>query len=267
MANHEACELYIEQQIESGLEDGKSPYAIGKELSVWIARLFEVKIPRETLTTRAKRQRSKTGSNEPNQETPIKPDINGGDSGDKKQGWLLTITEAVLVMKKEIENGKSQRQAAEMAAEKSGRNQETIRKWYQRNFVERNAKEQPTWTCTICDCTFPMSVTTCNCPKAPGVDINSARTGVKIEKLADLKDSIRQTKDDLDKELNSPAGAYLWVGKMNSLLEWIHKTIVEAENKKIPIFEEAAKDNEFIIKWNFLSDKINKSLKEINNGK
>jgi hypothetical protein len=36
MANPEACELYIDQQIEEGLEEGKTPYSIGKEMSGWI---------------------------------------------------------------------------------------------------------------------------------------------------------------------------------------------------------------------------------------
>jgi len=33
MAHHEACQLYVEQQIKEGLSEGKSPYAIGKELA------------------------------------------------------------------------------------------------------------------------------------------------------------------------------------------------------------------------------------------
>jgi len=56
MANPEACELYIEQEIESGLEGGKTPYAIGKELSDWIAKLFEVRIPQRTIEQRARRK-------------------------------------------------------------------------------------------------------------------------------------------------------------------------------------------------------------------
>jgi hypothetical protein len=58
MANREACEVYIEQEIESGLEEGKTPYPIGKELSDWVARLFEVRISPKTLETRAYRQKS-----------------------------------------------------------------------------------------------------------------------------------------------------------------------------------------------------------------
>ena len=65
MANREACELYIEQEIESGLEEGKTPYTIGKELSDWMAKLFEVRISPETLKSRAYRQQKENGSNEP----------------------------------------------------------------------------------------------------------------------------------------------------------------------------------------------------------
>jgi hypothetical protein len=65
MANREACEVYIDQEIASGLDDGKTPYAIGKEISNWVAKLFEVRISPETLKTRAARQQKKLGSNEP----------------------------------------------------------------------------------------------------------------------------------------------------------------------------------------------------------
>jgi len=55
MANREACEIYIEQEIESGLEDGKTPYQVGKELSDWVAKLFEVRIAPGTIQKRAER--------------------------------------------------------------------------------------------------------------------------------------------------------------------------------------------------------------------
>jgi len=56
MANREACEIYIEQEIESGLEDGKTPYQVGKELSDWVAKLFEVRIAPRTIEQRARRK-------------------------------------------------------------------------------------------------------------------------------------------------------------------------------------------------------------------
>ena len=55
MAKHEACELYIEQQIEEGLQEGKTPYSIGKELSDWVAKLFEVRIHPKTIATKVYR--------------------------------------------------------------------------------------------------------------------------------------------------------------------------------------------------------------------
>ncbi len=44
MANKEACELYIEQEIKSALNEGKRPWTIGKELASWVEKLFEVTI-------------------------------------------------------------------------------------------------------------------------------------------------------------------------------------------------------------------------------
>lgn len=55
MANREACELYIEQEIKEALAQGKKPWSIGKELSKWVERLFEVNISPNTLRMRAER--------------------------------------------------------------------------------------------------------------------------------------------------------------------------------------------------------------------
>lgn len=55
MANSEACELYIEQELKEGLKEGKNPHQIGQELSAWIAKLFQVHIPERTLEQRARR--------------------------------------------------------------------------------------------------------------------------------------------------------------------------------------------------------------------
>jgi len=56
VANKEACELYIEQEIRSALNKGKKPYSIGKELSKWVEKLFEAHIPAKTIESRAYRQ-------------------------------------------------------------------------------------------------------------------------------------------------------------------------------------------------------------------
>jgi protein gp37 len=55
MAHSEACQVYIEQEIEEGLKSGKKPGAIGKELSKWVEKLFEAKIPHRTIEQRARR--------------------------------------------------------------------------------------------------------------------------------------------------------------------------------------------------------------------
>ena len=64
MANREACEVFIEQEIETGLEEGKTPYSIGKELSDWIAKLFEVRISPRTLESRAYRKNTSNEAKE-----------------------------------------------------------------------------------------------------------------------------------------------------------------------------------------------------------
>lgn len=58
----EACQLYIEQEIETKLEEGKSAYAIGKELAKEVKRLFEAKVPPTTLEKRAQRLRTNVRS-------------------------------------------------------------------------------------------------------------------------------------------------------------------------------------------------------------
>ena len=55
MANREACELYIEQEIKDLLSQGKKPHFIGKELSQWTKKMFEVTINPKTIASRAYR--------------------------------------------------------------------------------------------------------------------------------------------------------------------------------------------------------------------
>jgi hypothetical protein len=68
--NQEACQLFIEQEIQKGLDEGKTPYSIGKDLAVWIEKLFEASIPAKTLETQAYREKKKLTSNEVNLPTP-----------------------------------------------------------------------------------------------------------------------------------------------------------------------------------------------------
>jgi phage N-6-adenine-methyltransferase len=60
LASQEACQLYIEQEIEIGLEKGKTAYAIGKEIAEWVERLFGAKIKPKTIMERARRQKLST---------------------------------------------------------------------------------------------------------------------------------------------------------------------------------------------------------------
>ena len=71
MANREACELYIEQEIKDSLAAGKKPWTIGKELSKWVEKLFEVTISPNTLSQRAKRIVEQNGTNVPKESKPI----------------------------------------------------------------------------------------------------------------------------------------------------------------------------------------------------
>lgn len=64
MANREACELYIEQEIKESLKAGKKPWTIGKELAAWVEKLFEVTIKPRTLAQRAYRQQDFTNVKE-----------------------------------------------------------------------------------------------------------------------------------------------------------------------------------------------------------
>lgn len=73
MAHSEACQLFIEEQIKEGLEAGKTPYSIGKELTAMIERLFEASIPAETLKKRAQRMQAKIGTNVPIPPTSCNP--------------------------------------------------------------------------------------------------------------------------------------------------------------------------------------------------
>lgn len=65
----EACQVFIEQEIEEGLKKGRTPYSIGKELSSWVEKLFEAKIPPRTIEQRARRSGEKNATNVANLNT------------------------------------------------------------------------------------------------------------------------------------------------------------------------------------------------------
>lgn len=64
MAHSEACEIWIEEHIREGLDEGKAPYLIGKELTDMIERIFHTTIPTKTLASRATRLKKRISSNE-----------------------------------------------------------------------------------------------------------------------------------------------------------------------------------------------------------
>jgi len=72
MAMNEACQLWIEQEIDSGLERGDTPYAIGQLIAKEVEKLFEVKIPPETVRSRARRQKKKEEGERSNDQFPKK---------------------------------------------------------------------------------------------------------------------------------------------------------------------------------------------------
>jgi hypothetical protein len=55
LAKQQACQLFIEQEIEKGLASGKSKYAIGHEIAAWIKKLFEAEVKPNTIEQRAHR--------------------------------------------------------------------------------------------------------------------------------------------------------------------------------------------------------------------
>jgi len=59
-ASQEACQLYIEQEIDAGLDRGETPYQIGKQVAEWVQKLFEVKVKPKTMMQRARRRKIST---------------------------------------------------------------------------------------------------------------------------------------------------------------------------------------------------------------
>ena len=55
LAKQQACQLFIEQEIEKGLAAGKTKYAIGHEIAAWIKKFFEADVKPSTIEKRAQR--------------------------------------------------------------------------------------------------------------------------------------------------------------------------------------------------------------------
>jgi hypothetical protein len=69
LAKQQACQLFIEQEIEKGLKDGKTKYAIGKEVAAWIKKFFEADVRPKSIEMRARRMAVVTNvTNQPTHE-------------------------------------------------------------------------------------------------------------------------------------------------------------------------------------------------------
>jgi len=75
----QACELFIDQEIDGGLGEGKTPHTIGKELSIWVEELFKAKVSPDAIRMRASRKRLKkprtTVQSDKSVKTQTKPEV------------------------------------------------------------------------------------------------------------------------------------------------------------------------------------------------
>lgn len=60
LVKQEACQLFLEQEIDNGLEKGKTPYAIGRDLAQWVEKVFKARISPDTIRKKAERQKIRT---------------------------------------------------------------------------------------------------------------------------------------------------------------------------------------------------------------
>ena len=116
MANREACELYIEQEIKAGLECGKKPYSIGKELSVWIEKMFEVHVKPGTLKEKARRQKIKMDTNVSKKTEPDSVDTTMEPQQQGSTNWqAINTRKESAASKKERKNESTALGLAEVA--------------------------------------------------------------------------------------------------------------------------------------------------------
>ena len=70
LAKQESCQLFIEQEIDEGLDEGKTPYLIGKEVAKDIEKYFEIALEPKSLMERARRRKLKLSTNVDSDITP-----------------------------------------------------------------------------------------------------------------------------------------------------------------------------------------------------
>jgi phage N-6-adenine-methyltransferase len=85
LIKQEACQLYIEQEIATGLAEGKTPYAIGKNVAEWVQKLFEAKITPHCIEQRAHKQKTKILSTESNGQI-VQPESESEENQEFKWG-------------------------------------------------------------------------------------------------------------------------------------------------------------------------------------
>lgn len=73
----EACQVYIEQEIDDRLKDGMKPGEISRELTKEVNKLFEATVKPATIKKRVQRAQSDVGTNVP---TPTSPNETSDDS-------------------------------------------------------------------------------------------------------------------------------------------------------------------------------------------
>lgn len=125
MANREACEVYIEQEIETGLEEGKTPYSIGKELSDWVAKLFEVSIKPTALEKRAERKRKEFPTNV-GKKSNNQRDNEEIEENQRKELTLEIETQTERGGKREGAGRKPESDKIESSSPKKYRNKQTV---------------------------------------------------------------------------------------------------------------------------------------------
>ena len=128
MAIPEACGLWIEQRVKEELEaegdTGASLREIGRTVAAEVEKYFETKVNPRTIEKKAERINA---TNVAPGETPATTVVKGGCTG-----CTTTIKDATKIMDKEVQRGKTTREAAKVAAEKTGQNENSVRSAHQR---------------------------------------------------------------------------------------------------------------------------------------
>lgn len=142
MAISEVCQVWIEQRIEDELKKDQDSITsfrkIGREIAEEIERLFEIKVKPRGIESKARRMAAPNGA----------PATTTEDC--KEKSGFTGFTKSTLpLVEKEIKNGKSERKAVKIVAEKTGNSEETIRtalkreKAYQEEKEEKKKEEEP----------------------------------------------------------------------------------------------------------------------------